>query len=164
MKLTPKQEAFAKAYIETGNASEAYRQAGYSGGSPKTVNEAASRLLKNSKVAARIAGIQAEHQKRHEVTVDSLVAELEQARALAMKIEAPAPMVAATMGKGKLLGLVVDKAEHTGKGGKDLIPDKPITPFELARYMAFVLEQASARKPNGHANGHVNGHANGHAA
>lgn len=30
MKLTPKQKAFANAYIETGNASEASRRAGYS--------------------------------------------------------------------------------------------------------------------------------------
>jgi hypothetical protein len=44
--------------------------------------------------------------------------------------------------------------EHTGKDGKDLIPET-VTPFELARYMAFVLEQASERKPNGHANGHA---------
>ena len=45
--------------------------------------------------------------------------------------------------------------EHTGKDGKDLIPDRPVTPFELARYMAFVLEQAAEgeAKPNGHANG-----------
>jgi hypothetical protein len=50
------------------------------------------------------------------------------------------------------------QAEITGKDGKDLIPDKPVTPFELARYMAFILEQASERKPNGHANGHA-GHA-----
>ena len=33
MKLTPKQEAFVDAYIETGNASEAARRAGYSKGS-----------------------------------------------------------------------------------------------------------------------------------
>lgn len=44
--------------------------------------------------------------------------------------------------------------EHTGKDGKDLIPDKAVTPFELARYMAFILEQAAdAPKPNGRANG-----------
>jgi phage terminase small subunit len=35
MKLTPKQEAFVDAYIETGNASEAARQAGYS---PRTAS------------------------------------------------------------------------------------------------------------------------------
>lgn len=60
-RLTPKQEAFALAYIKTGNASEAYRQAGYTTQTmaAKTVNEAASRLLKNSKVAARIEELRA---------------------------------------------------------------------------------------------------------
>lgn len=50
-----------------------------------------------------------------------------------------------------------DASEVTGKDGKDLIPDKAVTPFDLARYMAYILEQASERKPNGHANGHANG-------
>jgi hypothetical protein len=50
-----------------------------------------------------------------------------------------------------------DKAqtEVVGKDGKDLIPDKAVTPFDIARYMAFVLEQASERTLNGHANGHA---------
>lgn len=54
--LTPKQEAFVQAYLTTGNASEAYRLAGYSpNASPKTVNEAASRLLADSKINARLS-------------------------------------------------------------------------------------------------------------
>jgi phage terminase small subunit len=58
VKLTQKQEAFALAYCEMGNATSAY-QAVYQPkkASTKTMNEAASRLLKNSKVAARIAEI-----------------------------------------------------------------------------------------------------------
>jgi phage terminase small subunit len=60
MRLTLKQEAFALAYIKLQNSSAAYR-AGYNTSSmkPKTVHEAASRLLKNSKVAARIAELKA---------------------------------------------------------------------------------------------------------
>lgn len=58
--LTPKQEAFCLAYVETGNASEAYRRA-YNAEKmkPKTVYEASSRLLADSKIAARIAALQA---------------------------------------------------------------------------------------------------------
>ena len=59
--------------------------------------------------------LQAEHQGRHEVTVDSLVAELDEARALAIEVKTPSAAVAASMGKAKLLGLIVDKAEHSGK-------------------------------------------------
>lgn len=117
-KLTPKQEAFAKAYIETGNASEAYRRAyDASRMKPEATHVNACKLLASAKVALRVEELKAAHQKRHEVTVDSLVAELEEARALALKIEAPAPAVAATMGKGKLLGLVIDKAQLAGEDG-----------------------------------------------
>ena len=71
-RLTKKQEAFALAYIKTGNASEAYRQAGYTTQTmaAKTVNEAASRLLKNSKVAARIDELRAPALKAAGLTVE----------------------------------------------------------------------------------------------
>ena len=60
MRLTPKQEAFALAYCRLMNASDAYREAYRAGNmNPKTINEAASRVLKNSKVAARIAELKA---------------------------------------------------------------------------------------------------------
>ncbi|MHB1934826.1 MAG: terminase small subunit [Leptospirillum sp.] len=59
-KLTPKQEAFVLAYIETGNASEAYRRA-YDAGKmlPGTINRKAFELLENGKVTARIAELRA---------------------------------------------------------------------------------------------------------
>jgi phage terminase small subunit len=60
MRLTPKQEGFALAYCRLSNASDAYREAYHAGNmSAKTINEAASRLLKNSKVSARIADLKA---------------------------------------------------------------------------------------------------------
>ena len=60
MRLTPKQKAFALAYCRLLNASDAYRVAYHAGNmNPKTINEAASRLLKNSKVSARIADLKA---------------------------------------------------------------------------------------------------------
>jgi len=75
--LTIKQEAFAKAFVELGNASDAYRRA-YDADtmSTKTVWEAASRLQTKSKVAARIAELQAKIAEKHEVTVDKIVGEL----------------------------------------------------------------------------------------
>lgn len=146
--LTPKQEAFAQAYIETGNASEAYRRAyNASNFNDNALAVQASKMLKHPKVALRIAELKAELQKRHEVTVDTLVAELEEARSLALKIEAPAPAVAATMGKGKLLGLIVDRAEHTGKDGGP-IETREISDREFARWMALKLHRGAM--VNGH--------------
>ena len=112
IKLTPKQEKFCQVYIETGNASEAYRQAyNASRTKPEVVAVKASQMLANGKVAVRIDALRALHQKRHEITVDDLVKELEEARKLALETEKAAAAVQATMGKAKLLGLVVEKQE-----------------------------------------------------
>lgn len=43
--------------------------------------------------------------QRHKITVDDLLAELDEARAIGKESGKAAPMVAATMGKAKLLGL-----------------------------------------------------------
>ena len=112
IKLTPKQEKFCYGYMETGNASEAYRQA-YNAEKmrPDTVNNKAYGLLQKGGIRARLDELRAEHKKRHEITVDTLVAELEEARKLAFETDKAAAAVSATMGKAKLLGLVVEKQE-----------------------------------------------------
>ena len=120
MALTPKQEAFALAYVETGNASEAYRRS-YNAEKmkPSVIAVKASELLAHGNVAVRVAELQAAQVERHEITVDDILRELEEARVLAAGGEKPQPaaMVAASMGKAKLLGMLTDKAELTGPGG-----------------------------------------------
>ena len=112
IKLTPKQEKFCQVYIETGNASEAYRQAyNTEKMKPESVNSKGYQLLQQVQITARLDELRAEHKKRHEITVDTLVAELEEARKLAFETEKAAAAVQATMGKAKLLGLVVEKQE-----------------------------------------------------
>ena len=106
--LTPKQEAFCHAYIETSNASEAYRRS-YNAGKmkPSTINRMAHDVLENRKVAARLEELRASHCERHNVTVDDLIAELDEARKAALSAESPqtSAAISATMGKAKLLGL-----------------------------------------------------------
>lgn len=120
MTLTIKQEAFCQAYIETGNASEAYRTA-YAADKmkPEAVHVNASKLLDNAKVALRVSELQGEIKQRHNVTVDSLIAELEEARQSALGAETPqsSAAVAATMGKAKLTGLDKQIIEHSGPNG-----------------------------------------------
>jgi len=139
--LTPKQESFCQAFIETGNASEAYRQV-YNTKKMKleTVHRSAKELMDNPKIAARVDEINAEHRDRHDVTVDSLTDELEIARDLAVGIESPAAAVSATMGKARLHGLLTEKHEHTGKDGKDLVPE--MSANEAGRRLAFIFAQA----------------------
>jgi phage terminase small subunit len=77
MKLTLKQEAFCLAYIETGNASEAYRRAYHASQmSAAAIDVEACRLLGHPKIAPRIAELQAGHRMRHEITIDRILAEL----------------------------------------------------------------------------------------
>lgn len=124
MALTPKQEAFARAYVETGSPSEAYRKA-YNAEkmSPEAVKVEGSRLCDHPNVSLLIAKLREEAFKRHRLTVDDLLNELEEARMAAYNQEKPqaAAMVAASMGKAKLLGLEAPtKTELTGPNGEPL--------------------------------------------
>lgn len=105
-RLTIKQENFCLAYVETGNASEAYRRAYDTEDMlPATVNRHAHGMLENDKVAARINELRSTVMERHKITVDDLLKELDEAREMGRTTGKAAPMVAATMGKAKLLGL-----------------------------------------------------------
>lgn len=108
MALTVKQEKFCQAYVETGNASEAYRSA-YSADKMKheTINKRASELLNNGEVTGRVSELQREHRIKHNITVSDLLRELEEARQVALTAETPqsSAAVAATMGKARITGL-----------------------------------------------------------
>ncbi|QKG49998.1 terminase small subunit [Proteus mirabilis] len=108
MALTVKQEKFCQAYVETGNASEAYRMA-YATDKMKatSINSKAYELLNNGEVTVRVAQLQQEHRTKHDITVSDLLKELEEARQKALTAETPqaSAAVAATMGKARLTGL-----------------------------------------------------------
>lgn len=112
--LTPKQEAFALAYIETGNASEAYRRSYDADGmKPTTINRKAKSLLDDGKIAARLDELRAAHLERHNLTVDDISRMLQEDRKLARELETPAAAVSASMGLAKLYGHLTDKVETT---------------------------------------------------
>jgi hypothetical protein len=130
--LTPKQEAFCLAYIETSNASEAYRQAyDCQRMKPESINRKAKDLLDNGKITARLAELRQPIMDRHSITVDSLLIELEQARKVAIEDRSPAAAVNATMGKARLLGLDKQVTQLTGPNGGPILhreaePDIPL--------------------------------------
>ena len=114
--LTPKQEAFAQAYVETGNASEAYRRAyDASKSKPSSVNVNGCKLLSDAKISQRIAALRQAILERHEFTIANMVSQLDEDRTFARDCEAPAPAVTASMGKAKLLGFLTEKVELTVK-------------------------------------------------
>jgi phage terminase small subunit len=155
-KLTPKQEAFCLAYVETGNASEAYRRA-YDASRMKdaTIHVKASELLSDGKVTVRLEELRQGHAERHEVTVDSLVRELDEARLLAIATKAPAAAVSATMGKGKLIGLVAEKShvrrvEDMSDTELHAVVRKYESVDETARWIERVLEEHKVREKSKH--------------
>lgn len=118
--LTEKQEAFCRAFVETGNASEAYRRS-YDAKNmgQNTIAVKASEMLNKDNISVRLQQLREVHQKRHNVTVDSLVAELEEIKNVALSAETPqsSAAVAAVLGKAKLMGL--DKQLVQLSGGLD---------------------------------------------
>lgn len=111
--LTPKQEAFAQAYVETGNASEAYRRA-YNAEAmkPNVISVKACELLSSGKVSVRVAELRDAHLERHNFTVDDMVRQLDEDRTFARHLEVAAAAITASMGKAKVLGFLTDKIEH----------------------------------------------------
>ncbi len=114
MKLTLKQEKFCQKYVELGNASDAYRES-YNAGKMKTatIHRKACEVLQNGNVSARVKELQARVQEKHDITVESLLIELEEARTAALNGDRvqTAAAVSATLGKAKLCGLLVDRKE-----------------------------------------------------
>lgn len=76
-RLTPKQTKFINVYLETGNASEAYRRT-YSCERMKdaTINRKAVELLRNGKITARIEELQRELRKLSDITKEEVLSEL----------------------------------------------------------------------------------------
>lgn len=117
-RFTDKMELFCLAYVETGNASEAYRRSYNTANmADKTAQREGYNTLQKPQVQARIEELRNQAMDRHEITVDTLLLELEQARILALDTKKAAAAVTATMGKAKLLGLDKQIVELTGKGG-----------------------------------------------
>ena len=77
MKLTVKQENFCNYYIESGNASDAYRRA-YSCDKmkPESINRKATDMLCKVTIAARIKELQAEQKAKSDITKERVLAEL----------------------------------------------------------------------------------------
>lgn len=70
MKLTPKQKAFADAYIETGNQTEAARRAGYS---EKCAKQVASENMTKPDVSAYIQSRMAELEAQRVASADEVM-------------------------------------------------------------------------------------------
>ena len=133
--LTPKQEAFCLAFLETGNAAEAYRRAYDVAPDAKDgwLYVEACQLLDNPKVARRLKSLREQAERLSIFNLSAAMDEFEEARSLAKFQKNPSAMVAATTGKVKLFGLDrPGKVEVTGKDG-GAIQTEDVSGKELLR-------------------------------
>lgn len=96
------------------NATQAAIRAGYS---EKTAGSMGEENLKKPEIAAAVAEAQQAKAKKLDITVESILAELEEARQLALRTDKAAPAVQASMGKAKLLGFEKQVIDHTSSDG-----------------------------------------------
>lgn len=99
-------ERFAQSLAQGKSATEAMRDAGYT--DPRN----STRLTKNDEISSRVAELKAQAAANTVTTVEDIARQLDEDRAFARENGAAAAAVAATLGKAKVLGLVVDKAEN----------------------------------------------------
>jgi phage terminase small subunit len=110
----PKHERFAQELTTGSTQDAAYAAAGY-----KPDRGAASRLSANVNIKARVAELKERAAIKVETTVEDIARQLDEDREFARKNAHSSAAVAATLGKAKVLGLIVDKSkvEHGGEVG-----------------------------------------------
>ena len=111
--LTPKQEAFCLAYLETGNASEAYRRA-YDAENmkPESINRKAKDVIDNVKIAARIEALRKPALKRAQMTLEGHLADLQMLRDKALEADQFSAAISAEVARGKAAGVHIEKSEQ----------------------------------------------------
>lgn len=133
--LTPKQEAFCLAFLETGNAAESYRRAYDVAPDAKNgwLYVEACQLLDHPKIALRLKSLKDQAERLSIFNLAAAMEEFEEARKLAQSGGNPAAMVAATNGKVKLFGL--DRPGRVEISGPDrgAIQTEDISGKELLR-------------------------------
>ena len=107
----PRHERFVQALFEGETADAAYAKAGYKPNDGNCI-----RLKGNERVKARLAELQAQAAKKSEVTVQSLLDELEAARARADSLDQLSSVVKAISEKAKISGLLVRRVEVGNPG------------------------------------------------
>jgi phage terminase small subunit len=112
-RLTPKQEAFAHAVASGKSQSDAYRAAYKVGANtkPETVNQAASRIMADSNVTARVAELRKPIAEKAQVTLEGHLRDLMMLRNMAVKEKQIGAAITAEIARGKAAGVHVERSE-----------------------------------------------------
>ncbi len=124
MALTIKQENFCLAYIETGNATEAYRRS-YDSTNMKetTINRSAKELLDNPNITARLAELRKPVIERAQITLEQHLNDLKALRDTAWASEKYGPAIQAEIARGKASGHYIERVETGNPGDFDKVGD-----------------------------------------
>ena len=99
-----RQEAFARNLAEQMTEDEAYTKAGY-----KADRSNASKLTAKHHIQARVAFLQGLAAERTVTTIEDITRQLDVDHALAVANKQASAAVSATMGKAKVLGLIINR-------------------------------------------------------
>jgi phage terminase small subunit len=120
-----KHELFCQHLALGKTATEAYEMAGY-----KPSRSNASVLKANQNISDRLSEILQQSERKVvqqiESTRESLLAELEEARQTARDRGNASAMVSATIGKARVLGLIIDRREVGDAGAFDSLTDEEL--------------------------------------
>jgi hypothetical protein len=120
-----KHELFCQHLALGKTASEAYEMAGYK---PSRSNASVLRAKQN--VSERLSEILQQSERKVvqqiEYTRDSILAELEEARQMAIELKNPSAAWQAAMAKAKILGLIIDRREVGETGAFDHMTDEEL--------------------------------------
>ncbi len=110
---TLKQETFCLAYIETGNACEAYRRAyDCESMSAATIKREASRLMDSPTIATTLAALRAPVIQAAQVTLAGHLDDLLRLRDKASEAGLYSAAISAEIARGKAAGVHVEKSEQ----------------------------------------------------
>jgi len=110
-KLTDKQKRFIEEYCVDFNATQAAIRSEYS---KKTARQIATNLLSNVYIQEAIQKYMDKLSKKLEFTKEDALKEYEEARQVAIAGNESSAMSTATTGKCKVMGLHLEKVEHSG--------------------------------------------------
>jgi phage terminase small subunit len=134
--LSQRQRRFCELVVEGKPIAAAYREAGFkhdpSGGNQHKL------ITGNHLVKREILKLQRQAMTKHQITVDTLIEQLEEARLNAKECKQPASEISATMAVAKLCGLVVDRRE---------IQEKSLDTMNTGEVMALLRERLGDKAP-----------------
>jgi hypothetical protein len=137
----PRYEWFCQHLALGKTASEAYKLAGY-----KPSRSNASVLRAKQSVSDRLSEILQQSERKVvqqiEHTRDSILAELEEARQMALELKNPSAAWQSAMAKAKILGLIIDRREVSDVGPFDHMTDEELmrAAEEQARELGLIVQ------------------------